>query len=272
MLLKRLIIKALGIIYYFRYSLNYNEKYYETEQDKKFEKYDLDRKAGLTKLNELKNQFKFLNKPMSSEHQVLFSSLSLNKKINFKRILEIGTFDGSNAFLLSKLFPSARIITLDLEDNNEKFRQTYNRETDEKLKNFCKERNEILKQRDNISFLQKDSIQLISSNEKFDLIWIDGAHGYPVVTIDIINSLRLCDNEGFIMCDDIYTNKIYNADDMYISGASYETLSVLKDLDFINFELFFKRLTKEYNSIPTKRQFVGLIKKNYKNFISNGNR
>ena len=60
MLLKRLIIKVLSIIYYFKYSLNYDEKYYETEQGKKFEKYDLDRKAGLTKLNELKNQFKFL--------------------------------------------------------------------------------------------------------------------------------------------------------------------------------------------------------------------
>jgi hypothetical protein len=35
---------------------------------------------------------------MSSEHEVLFSSLSLNYKNNIKKILEIGTFDGKNSF------------------------------------------------------------------------------------------------------------------------------------------------------------------------------
>ena len=51
----------------------------------------------------IKEEFKFLESPMASEHQVLFSSLSLKKKI--PEILEIGTFDGKNSVLLSKLFP-----------------------------------------------------------------------------------------------------------------------------------------------------------------------
>ena len=41
---------------------------------------------------------------MSSEHEVFFSSLSLNKSNSINEILEIGTFDGFNALLLSKLF------------------------------------------------------------------------------------------------------------------------------------------------------------------------
>lgn len=36
---------------------------------------------------------------MSSEHEVLFSSISLSEDINVFNILEIGTFDGINSFL-----------------------------------------------------------------------------------------------------------------------------------------------------------------------------
>ena len=48
---------------------------------------------------------------------------------------------------------------------------------------------------------------------------------------------------------------------MYSSHASYETLSVLKQSGIINFDLFYKRLTKIENAIPKKRKFLGLIKK-----------
>ena len=36
-----------------------------------------------------------------------------------------------------------------------------------------------------------NSLELTNSKNSYDMIWIDGAHGYPYVTIDIINSLRL---------------------------------------------------------------------------------
>ena len=41
----------------------------------------------------------------------------------------------------------------------------------------------------NINFKKMNSVKLIACKKKYDLIWIDGAHGYPVVCIDIINSL-----------------------------------------------------------------------------------
>ena len=41
-------------------------------------------------------------KKTNSQHQILFSSIS--KKIRAKKILEIGTLDGTNALFMSKLF------------------------------------------------------------------------------------------------------------------------------------------------------------------------
>jgi len=250
-----------SIINYIRYSFVYDEIFFIKEQVRRFEENNFDRKNGLDKLNKLKNEFKFLTQPMSSEHQVLFSSISLNYQKKIKNILEIGTYDGTNAFLLSKLFPESKITTIDLEEGDKDFINTYGRESDEKLKNFCAERDKILKLSKNILFQKKSSIKLLFDNEKYDLIWVDGAHGYPIATMDILNSLRLCNDEGLIMCDDVYITKVFNADNIYYSQASYETLAALKNVGMLDFSLFFKRLTKENNSIPDKRKFIALVTK-----------
>ena len=51
----------------------------------------------------LKEEDKNLTSPMSSEHKVLFASISVSKE-KYKEILEIGTHDGKNALYLSKIF------------------------------------------------------------------------------------------------------------------------------------------------------------------------
>ena len=60
-------------------------------------------------------------------------------------------------------------------------------------------------------------MKLINESKKYDLIWIDGAHGYPFITADIINSLKILNNSGIILCDDIFidnhqlsNNKMYS--------------------------------------------------------------
>ena len=98
---------------------NYKEKIYVEKQNKKYEKLSLNRDLGLKKLIEIKNKYKIPNREMSSEHEVFFSALSFNSQINFKKILEIGTFDGNNAYLLSLIFPNAEIDTIDLESNKD---------------------------------------------------------------------------------------------------------------------------------------------------------
>ena len=56
----------------------------------------------------------------------------------------------------------------------------------------------------NVKFKQMNSIKLTYEQDEFDLIWIDGAHGYPFVTFDILNSLRLSNQNvrsfEFIKC------------------------------------------------------------------------
>ena len=49
---------------------------------------------------------------MSSEHEIIFSSISLNQMYQIRNILEIGTHDGINAFLLSKIFSNAKLLQL----------------------------------------------------------------------------------------------------------------------------------------------------------------
>ena len=41
-----------------------------------------------------------------------------------------------------------------------------------------------------------NSVNLLNHKKSYDLIWIDGAHGYPVVCIDIINAITKLIRDG----------------------------------------------------------------------------
>ena len=237
---------------------NYRIEIFEEQQNKKFKELNLDRPKGQKKLKEIKDKYDFLDREMASEHEVLFASLSSNTEIKINKVLEIGTFDGLNAFLLSKLFDNSHIETIDLDENDEDFKNFYNRK--DNLDKFIIKRNDLLYKSKNINFQKKNSIKLILDKNKYDLIWIDGAHGYPTVCIDIINSLKIINENGFIMVDDIYIDKV-NSDRMYDSNASFETLNELKKGKIINYHLIYKRLDKQNNCVEKKRKYVALVKK-----------
>lgn len=242
----------------------YNENYFIKQQNKIFKDLDLDRSKGLKKLQNIKKDINFENREsrMSSEHEVLFSSLSLNNNIKINKILEIGTFDGMNSLLLSKIFPNANFDTIDLPYTDNDFKNYYNRKN--LIDEFINYRNNNLKKSNKIQFIEKNSINLINFKKKYDLIWIDGAHGYPIVCADIINSLNLINTNGVIMCDDLFLNLSFEEPDrMYSSIASFQTLNLLKKENLINLELIFKRLTVNENCLERKRKFVAIFKKNY---------
>ena len=112
----------------------------------------------------------------------------------------------------------------------------------------------------NVKFIQKNSLNLIFENKSYDLIWIDGAHGYPILPIDISNAIRLISKEGIILCDDIFISAKIKSDNMYKSNAGIETLNVLKNAGLINYYLFYKRINFEDNSVSRNRKFLALIK------------
>ena len=274
--------KILKIIYYFKLILinprlflnkfifkikyylakkNYNKKKFIEDQEKIYKKNDLNRNLGIQNFFNLSSKHSFLDNPSSSEHQILLCAISERQHIN--NILEIGTYDGSNSFLISKLFPKSKIDTIDLPDDDVTFRKIYGRQDYNKFKNLNETRDKILKENININFIQKNSVKLIEETKKYDLIWIDGAHGYPVVTIDIINALRLINKNGIILCDDVWINKPIKQDKIYNSLASFETLKQLEDNNLINFDLFYKRLDVESNSFKYNRKYIAYIKKSY---------
>ena len=245
--------------YYFSYK-KYNQNFFEEEQNKIYEHFGLNRQEGIKKLISTKRDldFKLRDSDMSSEHEVIFSSLSLSKNKSFSDILEIGTFDGFNSLLLSNLFRNSNIDTIDLSETDDDFVNFYYRK--DKINKFVQDRNFILSKNKNINFSPLNSLKLLNYKKKYDLIWIDGAHGYPVVCIDIINSLHILKENGLILCDDVCLKlNQSNSDIMYSSIATYETLNELKKQDLIDFRLIYKRLSPEHNCVENTRKFVAIV-------------
>ena len=82
-----------------------------------------------------------------------------------------------------------------------------------------------------MSIIEKSSVNLINLKETFDLIWIDGAHFDPIVTMDLINSLNLLSDNGFILCDDIRKSE---------KNATWRSINTLKKENIIEFDLMLK--------------------------------
>ena len=231
------------------------------KQNQKFEQLGLNRTKALEKIDEtcrkiLSTNFDE-NNGMFSEHLVLLSAISLKRK-TVTNILEIGTFDGIASTLISNLFPNAKIVTIDLPKSDEDFKNTYERSKN--VNDFIKRRKFNLLNSPNVTFKEMNSILLCKQiKNEYDLIWIDGAHGYPIITIDIINSLRLLKKGGLILIDDVYVN-ISKNDRMYESVAAFETLKELKKASLIsNYFLFNKRIGLKFNIKGKTEKFVGLI-------------
>ena len=87
---------------------------------------------------------------------------------------------------------------------------------------------------------------------------IDGSHENPYVSIDLANSLRLINQNGVIMCDDI----IFNANnyDQYYSKDSLIALNSFKEAGISDYNLIYKRISKD-NAIPHTRKYVAFIRK-----------
>ena len=238
------------------------KNYYLDRQNKIFFENNINRSEGLRNAMDIciKNNINIDFSYPISEHYTIFSSISKTRH-KIKKILEIGTYDGINAFFLSKIFPNAKIVTIDLPDNNQSFASMYNRQNN--VKNFINKRNTLLKKSKNINFVQKNSLDLYKEKaNNYDLIWIDGAHGNPVVTSDVVNSTRLLKKDGFMLIDDIWKNRLFN-DQIYHSTAAYQIINELLKINiFSSVSYFLKRLDFYSNlRFPNNQKFIALVRK-----------
>ena len=224
-------------------------------------------KVNIKKLKSNLNSFNFqYNDPQLSWHYHLFLGLRDyfgDKKIN---ILEIGTFNGNFSNFISKVYSESQITTIDLDENDKKFINTYNRNEKEKLEEFLKLRNNNLN-RENLEFIKLNSLNIKSyfNQKKFNLIWIDADHLNPQVTIDIINSLDLLTNDGIICTDDVIMDEKFKKG-KYISNESFFTLKHLEYNGLIKSLYLIKRVTKN-NSTLKKFISISTFKNNSKFII-----
>jgi predicted O-methyltransferase YrrM len=229
-----------------KFLLKYNNKS-SNEQDSRYLSLGLDRQLGLVKLNailyKLHGKKYSETKGMWSEHLVLFSAIS-ESNYNIETILEIGTFNGETTRILSSLFPNSSIETLDLPFNEIKNDYLYKYAT--KNKELIKERDQNLLPLKNVKFIEMNSLELIGNQVKYDLIWVDGDHSNPMVSIDIANAIRLLKPNGLSICDDIYL-ATSNLGKYGRSSAAFETLDKYAKAKVIEFTLLRKRIGFFYN-------------------------
>ena len=228
------------------------------KQEIDFKLFELDRLVSIRKLDTILE--KLLGRVFTnsdSEHWLLFSAISCSER-KVSRTLEIGTADGITTAILASLFPKSEIVTIDLPMTDNEFKNSYNRKN--VVKEIVKQRNELINRFDNITFIETNSVKLNNwADKSFDLIWVDGAHGYPVLPLDLHNAIRLIREKGVIIVDDVYT-KLRKIDKMYRSTAAIDTLKLLKENNLIrNFILFRKRLAIRYNFKDLNEKFLGFV-------------
>ncbi len=98
----------------------------------------------------------------------------------------------------------------------------------------------------------------LCNDRKYDMIWVDGAHGYPVLSADITNTIRLLKPAGYLLCDDIFM-KLKNIDEMYCSTAGFETLTAFSGAGIIRADYAYKRVQKPYG-LNRFRKYIAIAR------------
>ena len=242
---------------------HFESYFYNADEDLKYNE-DLLISLGFD-IDEIKSELKLLNLDYKdvklSWHYHLF--IGLKKYFNYQKIqiLEIGTFDGKFTNFASKVYDKSKITTIDLDDIDEKLINSYQRDDKKLMHNHLEKRSKNI-DRQNIDFIKLNSINIKNffHGKKFDLIWVDGDHLNPQVTIDIINSLDLLNSNGVLCVDDIIKDTNFKKNN-YVSNESYFTLNHLESSKIVKNFFFIKRIRRE-NSYKKKYCSLSIFDQN----------
>jgi predicted O-methyltransferase YrrM len=227
------------------------------EQSAKFAALGLDRTAGIAAIDSALRESGLGNfsedDDMFSEHLVLLGALSL-KMPEARNVMEIGTYDGRTALMLSHLFPAATITTIDLPPSDPVYSSSYEVA---RTKQFVEKRDEVLRRNSRVKFVEANSLSLTGDrgDTGFDIVWVDGDHDFPVVGIDLANAVRLLRTGGYLLCDDVVTAKPSRST-TYLSDAAHRSLVALRGAGLIDEPTYiYKRLGKRHQH---PRKFVAI--------------
>lgn len=234
-----------------------------SEQKNKFQEAELDWVSANRIVTDLIGPHTDLKSHRSQHYELV---VAIGKQIQIKRVLEIGTADASFTSFLARAFPDSIIETIDLSAGDPRFWNATDNEvgTEEDATGGLKSESPELKIRtanlhssSNIVFREMNSLELSRFDEhKFDLIWVDGDHTFPVVACDISNAIRLLESDGVMMCDDIFFSD--GQKNRWGKQESYRTLNAFEKAGLIQASFVLKsiRPEKNYSSRVTKHLAV----------------
>lgn len=258
--------------------INYHIKNYDISNDLSLNEKKLD-EFGFN-IAAIKEILKKLDKdyfdPNLSWHYHYIAGYFHKFQTENKKILEIGTHNGDYTNFLSKLFSGSEIHSFDLKHDKV---NTKNFDLEKKEKDridlFFLKRKKNLEQK-NIKFYETSSFYLSEyfSNESFDIIFVDGDHLNPQVTIDIFQGYKLLKDKGIMMNDDLKIKNLSNITSNsgmigrylqffkgkveFVNSDSSNTLDYLEKMKLIKNDFLIKNVRKRSK---IGKKFVGISKK-----------
>ena len=244
---------------------SYNLKAVQTVEREKFVEAGFDVLAGRQRLDavlmEISNRAFNHVTGTDSVHWLLFACLSLTPWAQRARdILEIGTFRGKTTLILSKLFPGARIVTVDLPPSDPILLSSYGRHDPKIHADHQARRNGNIAAA-KARFVEANSFFLPQiAPGPYDLVWVDGGHVYPEIAWDLCNAWHMCRRDGIILCDDVYTHP-RGGDGIYGSIDAENVIQYLVRRGNLTASHFLKRENPDWSADPRQRKFVVMLRK-----------
>ena len=235
------------------------------EERGKFERAGFDPAAGLERLDQVLREISGRTFDQltgtDSVHWLLFACLSLTARgRDVRDILEIGTFRGKTTLLLSRLFPQARLVTVDLPDDDPLLRASYYRE-DPAIHEDHRRRRDANLASANARFVAANSFFLPGiAPGPYDLIWVDGGHRYPEIAWDLCNAYNMCRAGGLILCDDVFTHP-EGGDGIYGGPDADHAIRYIAARLRVEPAYFLKRENPDWSAQPRMRKYVVMLEK-----------
>ena len=155
------------------------------------------------------------NVPIMQDEGINFLTDFITKN-NVTKILEVGTAIGYSAIMMALVNPRIKIVTIERDESRYL----------EAVKNVKK-----MGLEDRITLIFKDALE-VNLNEKFDLIFLDGAKGQNINFFEHFE--KNLDSDGFVITDNINFHGYVKKDESEIKSRNLRGL-VRKIKDYINY-------------------------------------